>query len=197
MNHYFKPMHSKPLNRKRIPFRFLGVDCEFETHENIFSKDHVDEGTQFLLSSLPDLSQAHSLLDLGCGYGVVGIVLKKVYTHLHVTSSDVNDDALALTLLNAQHNNVEIETIHSDGFEAIDSSFDWIVFNPPIRIGKSKLYELYQEALTHLNPRGTLWMVIRKDKGAESTMKYLASLGHHVKKVTQDRGFWILSCSSH
>lgn len=197
MNHYFKPMHSKPLNRKRIPFRFLGVDCEFETHENIFSKDHVDEGTQLLLSSLPDLSQAQSLLDLGCGYGVVGITLKKVYSHLEITSSDVNEDAIDLTVLNAQHNDVKIKIIQSDGFSTIEQLFDWIVFNPPIRVGKSKLYELYQEALTHLQPYGTLWMVIRKDKGAESTMKHLTSLGHHVKKVTQDRGFWILSCSSH
>jgi 16S rRNA (guanine1207-N2)-methyltransferase len=197
LSHYFKSYHQNPLNRKRIPFRFLGVDVEFETHENIFSKDHVDDGTQLLLSSLPNLDQANSVLDLGCGYGVVGISLKKVYPHLSITCSDVNEDAIALSQINASLNQVDVSLIHSHGFEKIDSRFDWIVFNPPIRVGKEILYPLYADALAHLNPQGTLWMVIRKDKGALSTMKYITSLGAQVEKITQHRGFWILSCRSH
>ncbi len=197
MNHYFKSNKHNPLNRKRIPFRFLGVDVEFETHENIFSKDHVDEGSQLLLSSLPLLDQPQSVLDLGCGYGVVGITLKKVYPQLKITCSDVNEDAIALSRINASLNQVDIDIVHSDGFKNIDSSFDWIVFNPPIRVGKDILYTIYAQAIHHLNPHGTLWMVIRKDKGAESTMKYLKSIGVQVEKITQHRGFWILSCKSH
>jgi 16S rRNA (guanine1207-N2)-methyltransferase len=175
----------------------LGVDVEFETHENIFSKDHVDDGTQLLLSSLPPLDQPQSVLDLGCGYGVVGITLKKVYPHLSITCSDVNEDAIALSEINASLNKVDISLVHGHGFENIDSQFDWIVFNPPIRVGKEILYSLYAQAIQHLNPLGTLWMVIRKDKGAESTMKYLKSIGVQVEKITQHRGFWILSCRTH
>ena len=186
-------MHSKPLNRKRIPFRFLGVDVEFETHENIFSKDHVDDGTQLLLRSLPPLNTPCNVLDLGCGYGVVGISLKKVYPQISVVSSDVNEDALRLTGINAQLNDVDIHLVHSDGFSMIEGLFDWILFNPPIRIGKKNLYILYEDALDHLTPTGTLWMVIRKDKGAESTMRYLKSLGMLVERIAQHQGFWILS----
>ena len=194
MNHYFKSTHKNPLNRKRIPFRFLGVDMEFESHENIFSKNHVDEGTQLLLSSLPPLHNELNILDLGCGYGVVGITVKKVYPQSSVLCSDINEDALALCESNATLNEVEVQCIHSDGFYNIHQSFDWILFNPPIRVGKAVLYPLYLECMKHLKTQGTLWMVIRKDKGAQSTMDFLANHGYQVKKITQDKGFWIIAC---
>jgi 16S rRNA (guanine1207-N2)-methyltransferase len=195
LNHYFKSTHKNPLNRKRIPFRFLGVDIEFESHENIFSKDHVDEGTQLLLSSLPPLQNDSKILDLGCGYGVVGITIKKLYPLTSVQCSDINEDALALCELNANLNKVEVQCIHSDGFQNIQQSFDWIIFNPPIRIGKAILYPLYLECMKHLETNGTLWMVIRKDKGAQSTMSFLKEQGYQVKKITQDKGFWIIACT--
>lgn len=194
MNHYFKSTHKNPLNRKRIPFRFLGVDIEFESHENIFSKDHVDEGTQLLLSSLPPLQSDSKVLDLGCGYGVVGITIKKLTPQSSVYCSDINEDALALCELNAKLNEVELQCIHSDGFQNIHQSFDKILFNPPIRVGKAILFPLYLECMKHLETDGTLWMVIRKDKGAQSTMNFLIEQGYQVKKITQDKGFWIIAC---
>ena len=194
MNHYFKPTHKNPLNRKRIPFRFLGVDVEFETHENIFSKHHVDEGTQLLLSALPPIQKDLKILDLGCGYGVVGITVKKVYSQTSVLCSDINEDALVLCEMNAHLNQVKVDCVHSDGFKNIHQSFDWILFNPPIRVGKANLFPLYLECMKHLETNGTLWMVIRKDKGAQSTMNFLRQEGYQVNKIAQDKGYWIITC---
>lgn len=194
LSHYFKPMHTQPVNRKRVPFRFLGVDYEFETHENIFSRDHVDQGTVLLLHTLPKLNASSVVLDLGCGYGVVGICLKRVYPDIDVICSEINADALALTKLNARLNSVDITPVLSDGLQSIEKHCDVIVFNPPIRIGKLALYSIYADAIGKLTPQGTLWLVIRKDKGAESTLRYLRTLGAETHRVAHKDGFWILSC---
>ncbi len=194
MTHYFINDPNLKHNRKQIVFRFLGVDFVFESDAGVFSKDHVDPGTERLLSHIVDAPVNQSFLDFGCGYGVVGCVVKALFSNCAVVASDINQRAIELTQKNAEINKVAITTILSDGFEMIHQQFDTIGFNPPIKVGKVKMYDLLTQCHQHLTTNGVLWLVIRKDQGAKSAMSYLSTLFKSVIIKEKYKGFWILSC---
>lgn len=170
---------------------FRGHSLQFETDAGVFSKGELDKGTELLLSALPPLHGA--VLDMGCGWGPVGVSLKKDNPALQLTMVDVNLRALALSEKNAQLNGVQVEVLESDGFAALRGrKFDWVVTNPPIRAGKQVIYQMFADAAEQLNPDGGLCLVIRKQQGAESCMKYLKTLYAKVDKVDKSGGFWVL-----
>lgn len=195
MTHYFKNDPNLKHNRKQIVFRFLGVDYILESDAGVFSKDHVDTGTAIMLQSIVESpSSEGTFLDLGCGYGVVACVIKSLQPKRSVFASDINERAIELCKTNALKNNLDIEVIHSDGFENIDQTFDTIAFNPPIKVGKKKMYALLEASHTHLNTQGTLVVVIRKDQGAKSAIAYLQTLFEEIRIITKRKGFWVISC---
>jgi 16S rRNA (guanine1207-N2)-methyltransferase len=194
MTHYFINDPNLKHNRKQIVFRFLGVDFVFESDAGVFSKNHVDPGTARMLQHIVDAQVHASFLDFGCGYGVVGCVIKAMFPQSNVVASDVNQRAIELTQKNATLNKVAITTILSDGFDSIDQSFETIGFNPPIKVGKVKMYDLMAQCHQHLTDDGILWLVIRKDQGAKSAMNYLVTLFKSVEVKEKYKGFWILSC---
>jgi 16S rRNA (guanine1207-N2)-methyltransferase len=197
MTHYFKNDPNLKHSRKQIVFRFLGVEYPFESDAGVFSKNHVDPGTTVLLKNIVESLDAKTFLDFGCGYGVVGCIIKNLFDHVQVIASDVNTRAIELTKTNAENLGLEIQTIHSDGFESMDIQVDCIGFNPPIKVGKVKMYDLLQQACDHLSPDGTLWVVIRKDQGAKSALTYLGELFTNVSVVDKHKGYWVLSCKKH
>ena len=194
MTHYFINDPNLKHNRKQIVFRFLGVDYVFESDAGVFSKNHVDPGTARMLEHIVKTQVHTSFLDFGCGYGVVGCVVKSMFPHCEVVASDINQRAIELTQKNATLNNVAITTVHSDGFDALNQCFKTIGFNPPIKVGKAKMYDLMAQCHQHLTDDGILWVVIRKDQGAKSAMSYLATLFESVEVKEKYKGFWILSC---
>ncbi len=195
MTHYFKNDPNLKHNRKQIVFRFLGVDYILESDSGVFSKDHVDTGTAIMLQSIVDSpSNEGTFLDLGCGYGVVACVIKSLQPHCNVVASDINERAIELCKTNALKNNLDIQVIHSDGFDNINQTLDTIAFNPPIKVGKKKMYALLEACHTHLNNQGTLVVVIRKDQGAKSAIAYLQTLFKKVRIITKRKGFWVISC---
>jgi 16S rRNA (guanine1207-N2)-methyltransferase len=132
-------------------------------------------------------------LDLGCGYGPVGLTVASLNPNLTLTLADVNERAVIDARHNAQRlglTNLQIFT--SDGFQELTQNFDVIAFNPPIRAGKKTIYRLYQEAKQHLNPNGSFYLVIRKDKGAESHETYLLTLFSKVLRRDRDKGYLVL-----
>lgn len=172
-------------------FTWRGAEMTFVTDSGVFSRGELDHGTRLLLDSLPPLSG--EVLDLGCGWGAIGVTLAKVYPGARVTMADVNLRALALARENAVRNGVCCEAVESDGFSALgDRRFDAVVTNPPIRAGKQVIYRLFTEAAEHLNAGGSLWLVIRKQQGAESCIRYLESLSMTVEKTGRSAGFWVL-----
>ena len=192
MSHYFtkKPeVSSKP---QTINYAYLGHDFEFTTDQGVFSKDHVDLATNLLLSNTT-VTCKDSVLDLGCGYGVIGIVLAKIFD-AKVTLSDVNQRALSLAKNNAKKNNTSVEVIESDGFEHINKTFDLIITNPPIRIGKPALYQLFLDAISHLETHGTLLFVMHKKHGVESAIRFL-STNHNVSLINKHKGFHVVACN--
>jgi 16S rRNA (guanine1207-N2)-methyltransferase len=134
-------------------------------------------------------------LDLGCGYGSIGLVLNKVFG-LEVDMIDVNDRAIELAKANIETNHVQATIFHSDGFNQIQKSYDLIVSNPPIRVGKTKLYELLSETKNHLNVGGNFTFVINKKHGAESALKHVQSIYQKVAILGKDKGFYVITCKN-
>ena len=148
--------------------------------------------TTFSCEPRPLLSDG-DVLDLGCGWGAIGVAVKKKYPAAHVTMVDVNRRALELCRFNAVRNGITAECLESDGMaEVMERTFDFIITNPPIRASKPVIYRMFADAASRLNPGGALYLVIRKQQGAESCMKYLKTLYAKVDKVDKSGGFWVL-----
>ncbi len=192
MAHYFTDNRDLPENRKEHSFRFSGRTLVFTTDDGVFSKGGVDYGTRVLLEACSKEELTGDVLDLGCGYGVIGIALKTLRPELNVTCSDVNPRAAELAAINAEKNKADCNVIVSDGFAEIDSVFDAVITNPPIRTGKKVIYGMFEDAHAHLKSGGVFLAVIRRAQGAESAKKKLAEIFGECEVVMRDSGYWIL-----
>jgi len=191
MSHYFVEDRSLKNDIKKIRYEFAGRRFAFTTNAGLFSKDHVDHATDILLNAIPPLSG--SLLDLGCGYGCIGIVLAKTYS-LQLTQVDINQHALDFTRLNLVENNVEATLIKSNCYDNISGTFDTIIINPPIHAGKAVTYAMYDGAPRHLNGGGKLYIVTLKKHGAESTQKKLMETFGNCDIIYKKKGYYVLRC---
>jgi 16S rRNA (guanine1207-N2)-methyltransferase len=135
-----------------------------------------------------------SLLDLGCGYGFIGIALAKK-NEIALTQSDINSIALDYAKKNAKLNNVSATQIHSDCFEKISGTFENITLNPPIHAGKQIMERMYEEAFEFLNKNGSLFVVIQKKHGAESSQKKLHEIFGNCKILHKKRGCFVFCCT--
>ncbi|MBR6668512.1 MAG: class I SAM-dependent methyltransferase [Clostridia bacterium] len=178
---------------KPVPcaFPYRGYGLNFMTDAGVFSKGELDVGSRLLLDALPDF--AGDVLDIGCGWGAIGVAVAKANKQARVTMVDVNRRALGLCEENCRCNGVTAEVLESDGMAAVmGRKFDAIVTNPPIRAGKQVIYKMFADAAASLNDGGALYLVIRKQQGAESCVKYLKTLFDGVEKLDKSAGFWVL-----
>ncbi len=191
MNHYF--IDNDNLKDKEINFNVyvFNKKYSFVSNQGVFSKNKIDYGTELLLKSL-EINNEESLLDIGCGIGIMGIILKENYRNLKITMSDVNKRALKLAKTNALNNNVLVDITLSNLFENIEQKFDIIISNPPIRTGKKITYKLYEESYNYLNSDGKLWIVVRKQQGAKTVYDYLKTVFKTVEIVNKKNGYYII-----
>ena len=181
---------------KPVPcaFPYRGYGLSFMTDAGVFSKGELDAGSRLLLDALPALTG--DVLDLGCGWGAIGVAIARANPQARVVMADVNRRALALARENCARNGVTAEIVESDGLRAVmDRRFDAVVTNPPIRAGKQVIYRMFADAAGALQPGGALYLVIRKQQGAESCVKYLQTLYEQVEKLDRSAGFWVLKAS--
>ncbi|MBR6028500.1 MAG: methyltransferase [Clostridia bacterium] len=191
MQQYFAREPESASRPAECHFSYRGASLTFETDSGVFSRGEMDEGTRLLLEALPPLSG--DVLDLGCGWGAVGVSIAKAYPEAKVCMGDVNLRALSLAWENAARNGVSVRCEESDGLAAFAGQrFDTVATNPPIRAGKQVVYRLLAEAVRALKPGGELYVVIRKQQGAESCQKHLRTLCGDVERVARDKGFWVL-----
>ena len=194
MSHYFVNDESVVSRPRSIVYSINGVDFSFESDNGVFSKNELDKGSELLIKTLLPIDLGKSLLDLGCGIGVIGLTLAYFHPGLNVYLSDVNTRALSLCSANAKSLKLsqQVTILQSDIYTKVEGKFDSIVSNPPIRAGKKVTYEIYRGALEHLNDGGSLYIVIRKQQGAISVKSYLEQLFGNVTVLAREKGYFIL-----
>ncbi len=191
---YFVPRPDSPNRPSVLKLAWKGRLFPFVTDAGVFSRDGLDAGTRVMLEALPPLMPGR-LLDLGCGWGAVGILTGACHPEAEVLMTDVNERALALAEQNAAANGVAARVFPSDGFSSIEGDFDWILTNPPIRSGKETVYRLFGEASGRLRASGTLFAVIRKRQGAESALRFLKGVFLSAEVIQRSGGYWVIRCS--
>lgn len=190
--HYYTNKPTTDHNRQSIEEILRGKKYTFTTDRGVFSKAGVDYGSKVLIESMIIPADA-KVLDVGCGYGPIGIVAAGEAHLGQVTMVDINERAIQLARDNAKRNRTEnVNIIQSDLFEKLEGqAFSIIVTNPPIRAGKETVHKIFMDAHEHLVPGGQLWIVIQKKQGAPSALAKLESLYAKVEEVTKDKGYRI------
>lgn len=192
MSQYFENV-KLPSEIVQYETKFLGVNFTFKTDNGVFSKEKLDFGTRLMLESIPFKELSGDILDLGCGYGVVSIILSK-FINANFDGVDINKRALHLADINKRINNVsDINFFESDVYENVLKKYDCIITNPPIRAGKKVVYDMLINAKEHLKENGVLYFVMRKDQGAKSTIKDLDSL-YNIEIIGKKNGFLVTKC---
>ena len=193
MSHYFTndDIESK---EKKINVKVADLDLKFITDNGTFSKKGLDFGTRTLIENINIKNIEGDVLDLGCGWGPIGITIAKSQK-ANIDMTDINERALNLARKNAKLNNVKVNIYQSNAFENIDKMYDYIVTNPPIRVGKEILYNLLFSSLDHLKENGKLYLVVNKNQGAKTLMKDLSDKAK-ITLVVKNKGFYIISAEN-
>lgn len=189
MNHYFTN-EELPSNIKEITTIINEKKYKFLTDNGVFSKKGLDFGTRTLLETLNLNEIKGEILDFGCGYGPIGIYVKD-NTDAIVDMVDVNKRSIHLAKENAKLNKVSVNIFESDIYSNVAKKYDFIITNPPIRVGKKILYEILFGAKKYLKENGQLWLVISKDQGAKSLVKDLEK-EYEVEIKNKNKGFYII-----
>lgn len=170
----------------------------FKSDNGVFSKNRIDHASLFLVESFlknkKDVDGINKILDIGCGYGFIGISLSKILNK-HVDMVDINKRAVHLCKMNIDINKVDASVLESNIYENVEGKYDLIITNPPIRAGKEILMEFLKGGIARLNKDGELWFVISKDKGAKSVKKELENIST-CEIIAKSNGFWIISAKN-
>ena len=168
----------------------LGEKMTFLTDAGVFSKKMIDFGSQLLLKCL-EVNQGETVLDVGCGYGPLGLSLAKAYG-VQATMVDINNRALDLARQNAERNKVEATIFQSNIYEQVKGKFDHVISNPPIRAGKQVVHEIIEKSKDFLEIGGDLTIVIQKKQGAPSAKSKMEDVFGNCEVVKKDKGYYIL-----
>ena len=192
MSHYFENDLNLKSEIREISYKYNSSFFTFNSDNGVFSKNKIDYGSKLLLETyLGESTESKKVLDVGCGYGLIGIVIG-VVTGSYVDMIDVNKRAVHLAQMNIKKykNSFNGSAFISDAYESVTDKYDTIITNPPIRVGKEKLLEILNGAFDHLNDGGSLYFVIRKDQGALSIKRILENT-RKVEVINRSKGYFI------
>ncbi|GAA0484681.1 class I SAM-dependent methyltransferase [Alkalibacterium sp. s-m-22] len=194
-DHYFTSKPSADKNEKKIEARLKGQQMTFTTDAGVFSRDRVDFGSKVMIEAIDERAfSTGEVLDVGCGYGPVGLSLAKANPSLHIDMIDVNERALELAKKNAELNGVSNVSIFlSSIYEQVEKqTYGAVISNPPIRAGKQTVHQIITDAKKHLADNGVLIIVIQKKQGAPSAKKVMEETYGNVTRIGLDKGYWVL-----
>ena len=195
MEHYFTNNSNLKSEIKNITYQYQNYRLEFFSDNGVFSKNKIDYGSKLLLETiLKEDITFHNFLDVGCGYGFLGISIGKIK---NVTGDliDINKRALHLTKRNILKNKVNLQSFYSNVYDSVTNTYDVIITNPPIRAGKDVVLNILLNAKQHLNKDGLLYFVIHKDQGAKSIYETMKK--HYTCQILEkNKGFWIFKAKN-
>lgn len=193
MEHYFTNNETLKSELRTIDYKYKDQIFYFYSDNGVFSKNKIDFGSKILVETFLEKNEdkIENLLDIGCGYGFMGIVLTKILG-CKTTLVDVNKRAVHLTKMNCKENKIEADVLVSDTYENVQDKYDIIITNPPIRAGKKVVLTILLDALKYLQQNGTLWFVVRKDQGAKSITKEIDKV-YKTNIIKKDKGFYIIN----
>lgn len=193
-DHYYTEKPGVDSQERDWKFDLRGMTFSFYSDRGVFSKKEVDFGSKLLTDvfTFPDVTG--DIVDVGCGYGPIGLSIAKSDSTRVVHLIDVNERALQLAKRNAERNKVEnVQVYKSDRLENVaETNLAAIVTNPPIRAGKQIVHSIFEQAFDHLANQGELWVVIQKKQGAPSAVEKLESLFGEVDIVEKKKGYFII-----
>ncbi len=191
MAHYFTDNSNLRSVLRKIDYENKGYVFTFLSDNGVFSKNKIDYASELLVNTIiNNTKNCDDILDVGCGYGFIGITLSKMLNS-HVTMVDVNNRAVHLALENIKKNKINGEAFNSDVYENITGKYNLIVSNPPIRAGKNTVLNILRNAKDYLKDDGVLWFVINKNQGAKSIIKELEDIYKiHIKE--RSKGFYVI-----
>ncbi|MGV8162550.1 MAG: class I SAM-dependent methyltransferase [Candidatus Nanoarchaeia archaeon] len=187
-DHYFSENPKSENNRFLIDIKLRGDSFKLLSSSGIFSKDEVDTATKLLIERA---ITGEKILDIGCGYGVVGISLMRRNKDLSVVFSDINERAVALTKENLLRFGLKGVVVKSDLFEKLDKDFDVILSNPPYAAGRKVCFKLIEDSFFHLNNEGTLQIVARHNKGGKVLSEKMKEVFGNVETIAKSGGFHV------
>ena len=193
MAHYFDLDPTLASRQRLIEYFIDGRSITLVSDNGVFSKNKIDEGSFAFLKVIVPLRLSGKILDLGCGYGPIGLTIALTSPKARVDLADINTRALALCEENAKRLGLSprVTILQSNIYENIEGTYDSIVVNPPIRAGKIVTYAMYEGALAHLIDGGSLYIVIRKNQGAPSASKYIEDLFGNITLLKRDKGYYV------
>ncbi|WP_262315706.1 class I SAM-dependent methyltransferase [Lacticaseibacillus parakribbianus] len=198
MNHYYTNDPTLSHDEHSFHFELAGHDLLFTADNGVFSKHTIDFGSRVLIDvvAADQALATGDILDVGCGYGPIGLALARHFEARHVTMSDVNERALALAKRNAAANHIDNVTIlESSVYEQVTGQFGVIVTNPPVRAGKDVVSAILSGAFAHLTPGGQLFVVLQKKQGAPSALKLMKATFGDAAVVKKEHGYYILKAT--
>lgn len=195
--HYYSKKPQTASNPKSWSFKLRGHLFHFVTDTGVFSKSEVDFGSRVLIEAFKVPAIEGDILDVGCGYGPIGLSIAKTEEDRVIHMVDINERAVQLSQQNADGNGVQnVRIYESDGLtEVSEMDFAAILTNPPIRAGKETIFRFYEDAYKKMKVNGELWVVIQKKQGAPSTFDKLEEIFGQVEVVDKVKGYWIIKAS--
>lgn len=194
MSQYFDNDKNIKSERKLIKFNFNNKEFSIYSDNGVFSKDRLDYGSRVLLENI-DIDKLYgNVLDLGCGIGVVGIIVGSINKDICIDMVDINERAIDLARNNLILNKISANVFVSDIYSNINKRYDFIISNPPIRAGKDVIRKFLLGSYDYLEDDGSLYFVMRKDHGVKSMIRELESK-FNVSVVNRDKGFYVVLCT--